>query len=112
MGSSPSRLTCCPPSSAGVTMKLMDEVAGIVAARHCKTNIVTASVDAINFHDKIRKGNRTPLTERGRLGYLGLCSLLLVHPCSPRPWSLPICQRNRSQRPLSRCDVVPSLSGV
>ncbi|XP_023595138.1 cytosolic acyl coenzyme A thioester hydrolase [Trichechus manatus latirostris] len=40
----------------GVTMKLMDEVAGIVAARHCKTNIVTASVDAINFHDKIRKG--------------------------------------------------------
>nr|XP_048680921.1 cytosolic acyl coenzyme A thioester hydrolase isoform X2 [Caretta caretta] len=40
----------------GVTMKLMDEVAGIVAARHCKTNIVTASVDAINFHEKIKKG--------------------------------------------------------
>ncbi|XP_073459760.1 cytosolic acyl coenzyme A thioester hydrolase isoform X3 [Aquarana catesbeiana] len=40
----------------GVTMKLMDEVAGIVAARHCKTNIVTASVDAINFHRKIQKG--------------------------------------------------------
>uniref|UniRef100_A0A2K5DU60 HotDog ACOT-type domain-containing protein n=1 Tax=Aotus nancymaae TaxID=37293 RepID=A0A2K5DU60_AOTNA len=40
----------------GVTMKLMDEVAGIVAARHCKINIVTASVDAINFHNKIRKG--------------------------------------------------------
>ncbi|XP_066546886.1 cytosolic acyl coenzyme A thioester hydrolase isoform X6 [Amia ocellicauda] len=40
----------------GVTMKLMDEVAGIVAARHCKTNIVTASVDAINFHRKIKKG--------------------------------------------------------
>lgn len=41
---------------AGVTMKLMDEVAGIVAARHCNTNIVTASVDAINFHRKIKKG--------------------------------------------------------
>ncbi|XP_069466393.1 cytosolic acyl coenzyme A thioester hydrolase isoform X2 [Ambystoma mexicanum] len=40
----------------GVTMKLMDEVAGIVAVRHCKTNIVTASVDAINFHRKIKKG--------------------------------------------------------
>lgn len=39
-------------------MKLMDEVAGIVAARHCKTNIVTASVDAINFHEKIKKGAR------------------------------------------------------
>lgn len=37
-------------------MKLMDEVAGIIAARHCKTNIVTASVDAINFHKKIKKG--------------------------------------------------------
>lgn len=51
-----------PLLGAGVTMKLMDEVAGIVAARHCKTNIVTASVDAINFHDKIRKGNGTLLT--------------------------------------------------
>ncbi|XP_053307828.1 cytosolic acyl coenzyme A thioester hydrolase isoform X4 [Spea bombifrons] len=40
----------------GVTMKLMDEVAGIVAVRHCKTNVVTASVDAINFHRKIQKG--------------------------------------------------------
>lgn len=47
-------------------MKLMDEVAGIVAARHCKTNIVTASVDAINFHDKIRKGKRSlPRKMRG-----------------------------------------------
>ena len=37
-------------------MKLMDEVAGIVASRHCNTNVVTASVDAINFHRKIKKG--------------------------------------------------------
>lgn len=43
----------------GVAMKLMDEVAGIVAARHCNTNIVTASVDAINFHRKIRKGKNS-----------------------------------------------------
>ncbi|KAB1268836.1 Cytosolic acyl coenzyme A thioester hydrolase [Camelus dromedarius] len=49
-------LRCSQIKLPGVTMKLMDEVAGIVAARHCKTNIVTASVDAINFHDKIRKG--------------------------------------------------------
>ena len=25
-------------------MKMMDEVAGIVAFRHCKTNVVTASI--------------------------------------------------------------------
>nr|XP_033798764.1 cytosolic acyl coenzyme A thioester hydrolase-like [Geotrypetes seraphini] len=48
-------------------MKLMDEVAGIVSARHCKTNIVTASVDAINFHRKIQKGS--VLTVSGRLTF-------------------------------------------
>lgn len=37
-------------------MKLMDEVAGIVAIRHCKTSIVTVSVDGMNFHRKIKKG--------------------------------------------------------
>ncbi|XP_036389734.1 cytosolic acyl coenzyme A thioester hydrolase isoform X2 [Megalops cyprinoides] len=51
----------------GVTMKLMDEVAGIVAARHCKTNIVTASVDAINFHRKIKIG--CVVTVSGRLTF-------------------------------------------
>ncbi|KAL2773440.1 cytosolic acyl coenzyme A thioester hydrolase isoform hBACHb [Daubentonia madagascariensis] len=56
-----------PVMNPGVTMKLMDEVAGIVAARHCKTNIVTASVDAINFHDKIRKG--CVITISGRMTF-------------------------------------------
>ncbi|XP_012681651.1 cytosolic acyl coenzyme A thioester hydrolase isoform X2 [Clupea harengus] len=51
----------------GVTMKLMDEVAGIVAVRHCKTNIVTASVDAINFHRKIMKG--CVITVSGRMTF-------------------------------------------
>ncbi|XP_039519708.1 cytosolic acyl coenzyme A thioester hydrolase isoform X3 [Pimephales promelas] len=51
----------------GVTMKLMDEVAGIVAVRHCKTNIVTASVDAINFHRKIKKG--CVITVSGRMTF-------------------------------------------
>ncbi|XP_035238697.1 cytosolic acyl coenzyme A thioester hydrolase isoform X3 [Anguilla rostrata] len=52
----PSDCTLLSYVHGGVTMKLMDEVAGIVAARHCKTNIVTASVDAINFHRKIKIG--------------------------------------------------------
>uniref|UniRef100_A0A3Q3X146 HotDog ACOT-type domain-containing protein n=1 Tax=Mola mola TaxID=94237 RepID=A0A3Q3X146_MOLML len=51
----------------GVTMKLMDEVAGIVATRHCNTNIVTASVDAINFHRKIKK---SVVTVTGRLTFV------------------------------------------
>lgn len=33
----------------GVTMKMMDEVAGIVAFRHCKTNVVTASIGGFTF---------------------------------------------------------------
>ncbi|XP_072334103.1 cytosolic acyl coenzyme A thioester hydrolase isoform X4 [Scyliorhinus torazame] len=56
-----------PAINVGVTMKLMDEVAGIVAARHCKTNIVTASVDAINFHQKIQKGS--VITVSGRMTF-------------------------------------------
>ena len=31
----------------GVTMKMMDEVAGIVAFRHCKSNVVTASIGKV-----------------------------------------------------------------
>ena len=33
----------------GVTMKMMDEVAGIVAFRHCKSNVVTASLGTCEF---------------------------------------------------------------
>ncbi|XP_037095099.1 cytosolic acyl coenzyme A thioester hydrolase isoform X1 [Syngnathus acus] len=57
----------------GATMKLMDEVAGIVAARHCNTNIVTASVDAINFHRKIKKG--CVVTVTGRLTFISSKSM-------------------------------------
>ncbi|XP_028266387.1 cytosolic acyl coenzyme A thioester hydrolase isoform X2 [Parambassis ranga] len=52
----------------GVTMKLMDEVAGIVAIRHCKTSIVTISVDGMNFHRKIKKGSVVTVT--GRLTFV------------------------------------------
>lgn len=62
-------------------MKLMDEVAGIVAARHCKTNIVTASVDAINFHEKIKKGTRVAV------GALLSCSA-----ASRLPWVLTLAE--------------------
>ncbi|KAM6983201.1 cytosolic acyl coenzyme A thioester hydrolase isoform 1-T1 [Tautogolabrus adspersus] len=64
----PSDCTLHDYVQGGVTMKLMDEVAGIVAARHCNTNIVTASVDAINFHRKIKKG--CVVTVTGRLTFV------------------------------------------
>ncbi|XP_013411440.1 cytosolic acyl coenzyme A thioester hydrolase isoform X2 [Lingula anatina] len=46
----------------GVIMKLMDECAGLVAVKHCKTNVVTASMDATNFHQKVKKGSLVTLT--------------------------------------------------
>ena len=33
----------------GVIMKRIDEVGAIVAVRHCQNNVVTASVDRIDF---------------------------------------------------------------
>lgn len=61
-------------------MKLMDEVAGIVAARHCHTNVVTVAVDAINFHRKIKKGElRRPAHCAGAVVRL----LLLLHELYP-----------------------------
>ncbi|MDP2932288.1 MAG: acyl-CoA thioesterase [Chloroflexota bacterium] len=34
----------------GVIMKLIDNAAGVVAMRHAQTNVVTASVDRMDFH--------------------------------------------------------------
>lgn len=41
----------------GELMKLMDNVAGVVAARHSRANPVTAMVEDINFHSPVRVGD-------------------------------------------------------
>ena len=41
----------------GVIMKLIDSAAGVVATRHTQTNIVTASVDRLDFHYPVYVGN-------------------------------------------------------
>ena len=48
----------------GVTMKHMDEVAGITAAKYCKTNVVTASMDTVNFHKPIKRGTSAVFTKK------------------------------------------------
>ena len=48
----------------GEIMKMMDNAAGVVAARHTHTNVVTARVDDINFLKPVRVGD-----------------LVLVHAC-------------------------------
>ncbi|MBN1367314.1 MAG: acyl-CoA thioesterase [Dehalococcoidales bacterium] len=45
----------------GVIMKLIDTVAAIVAARHARTNIVTASIDRLDFLYPVFAGNLVTL---------------------------------------------------
>ena len=41
----------------GIIMKLIDEAAGACAFRFCRTNIVTAAIDRIDFHHPVHIGN-------------------------------------------------------
>lgn len=53
----------------GEIMKMMDNAGGVVARRHARTNVVTARVDALEFHYPIRVGNFvTCLCEMSHVG--------------------------------------------
>jgi acyl-CoA hydrolase len=41
----------------GVVVKIIDEAAGVVAARHSRSNVVTASIDRMDFHDPVFVGD-------------------------------------------------------
>jgi acyl-CoA hydrolase len=41
----------------GVVVKIIDEAAGVVAARHARSNVVTASIDRMDFHHPIFVGD-------------------------------------------------------
>ena len=41
----------------GVIMKLIDSAAGIVAKRHSRANVVTASIDSLDFHHPVFIGD-------------------------------------------------------
>lgn len=57
----------------GEIMKLMDNAAGVVAARHSRTTIVTARVDEMEFHHPVRVGN--VVTCHGKLTFVGNSSM-------------------------------------
>ncbi len=57
----------------GEVMKLMDTVAGVVAARHCHTNVVTASVTQLSFIKPIYVGDL--VTCNAKLIYTGKTSM-------------------------------------
>lgn len=41
----------------GVIMKLIDTAAGVVAKRHAGSNVVTASIDSLDFHHPVYVGD-------------------------------------------------------
>ena len=57
----------------GVIMRLIDEVGGIVAIRHARTNVVTASVDRIDFLHPVYIGD--VLTLKASLNLVGRTSM-------------------------------------
>jgi acyl-CoA hydrolase len=57
----------------GTIMRLMDEVAGIVAARHCRMNVVTASIDRMDFFAPVYIGNLLIL--KAAVNYVGTTSM-------------------------------------
>ncbi|RZB30645.1 MAG: hypothetical protein SRB1_02925 [Desulfobacteraceae bacterium Eth-SRB1] len=57
----------------GTIMKLIDTAAGIAAIRHCRTNIVTASMDRLDFYKPIFVGELVIL--RASINYVGTTSM-------------------------------------
>src|SRR5579885_3284561 len=60
----------------GVIMKYVDEVAGIVAHRHARRNVVTARLDRMDFLEPVFVGNA--LTLDARLCYCGRTSMEIM----------------------------------
>lgn len=57
----------------GVIMKLIDTAAGVAAARHARSNVVTVSIDRLDFHHPAFVGNL--LTLRASLNFVGRTSM-------------------------------------
>lgn len=57
----------------GSILKLVDEVASIVAARHAGTNVVTASIDRLDFYAPVYVGDFLRLM--ASLNYVGRTSM-------------------------------------
>ncbi len=57
----------------GVIMKLIDNTAGIVAGRHASSNVVTASIDRLDFHHPVYVGDL--LIVYAAINYVGNTSM-------------------------------------
>jgi uncharacterized protein (TIGR00369 family) len=57
----------------GIIMKLIDEVAYVAASRHARRNIVTASIDSLDFENPVHIGDVVSL--RAKLTLVGKTSM-------------------------------------
>jgi acyl-CoA hydrolase len=57
----------------GVIMYMIDNTAGAVALRHARCNVVTASIDRLEFHDPVMIGDLVTL--QASVNYVGRTSL-------------------------------------
>jgi uncharacterized protein (TIGR00369 family) len=57
----------------GVIMKLIDTAAGVVAKRHARSNVVTASIDRLDFINPVYVGDLVIL--KAKLNYVGKTSM-------------------------------------
>jgi acyl-CoA hydrolase len=57
----------------GAIMRYMDEIAGIVAFRHAEKNVVTASIDRMNFYAPVYVGDLLIL--KASVNYVGNTSM-------------------------------------
>jgi len=59
----------------GVIMKLIDNAAGCAAARHSRSNVVTASIDRLDFYNPVFVGDI--VTIKASLNFIGKTSMEL-----------------------------------
>jgi uncharacterized protein (TIGR00369 family) len=57
----------------GVIMKIIDNAGGTVAARHARSNVVTASIDRLSFHHPVHIGDL--LTFKASINSVGRTSM-------------------------------------
>ncbi len=57
----------------GVIMKLIDTAAGVVAKRHARSNVVTASIERLDFINPVYVGDLVIL--KARINYVGKTSM-------------------------------------
>ena len=69
----PNHMTAAGRLFGGMLMQWLDEVAGLVAKRHTRSNIITASVDNLHFIHGAYQGDMVVII--GRVTYVGNTSL-------------------------------------